>query len=147
MLQSILQDVEFQVAKALTAAGGPDTVESDTVDMVGYDNLAFIFSPTVIATGGIATAKVYASADDSTYVALPTAVKANSGDSAAGKAIIINVVNVPPSYRYFKLYVARTVAAVTLSPIIAMKYNGKSAPAVQGATIDGSVEVACPAIA
>lgn len=145
MLKSFLQESEIVVAKALTAAGTSDTVASDAVPMAGYNSVAFVFSPTVIASGGIVTATVHYSDDGTNFYALSGAVKANSGDSAAGKNIVIEVIEV--NHPYVKLSLARTVANVTLSPVLAFKFQGKNVPAIQGSTLDGSVQVASPAAA
>lgn len=99
---------------------GTSTVESDTVDMLGYDGVVFVTSFGTPAANNIATMEH----GDASPAATATVALKTSGSS--DEEVVLDVQH--PTKRYVRLSVARGTSS-TLESIYAIQYKGRSLPA------------------
>ena len=112
------------------STAGTSTVESDEIDMLGYDGVLFVTSFGTPATNNIATVEHGAV---SGTVAASVALK-TSGSS--DEEVLVDVQH--PIFRYVRLSVARGTSS-TLESIYAIQYKGRSLP--EDNSVTGTIAV------
>jgi len=130
---NLSKDVKITKVKALSASAGT-AINSDSVDMAGFDGVVFI--------GRIATAdadnfaNVAQSADDTTFVDL-AGTKVAPGDDADSFCIDVY----KPTDRYLRCEVDRGGADTIVGDIYAIQYGAHKKPTTHGTTIDAETHI------
>lgn len=145
MIESLVKEVVFDRIKVNQVAGTSDTITSDAVDTAGCEGVCFLVTLGAITSTGTATCKLQQSSDNDAdgYSDIEGSSKANSGDSATTKQIVIEIKN--PQKRYLKLLVTRAVANVVVDSITALKFGNKKLPITDDASVDGTLLLVGPA--
>jgi hypothetical protein len=143
--QQLLPQVKVTPVKNAVAAGTGDTIQSDAVDMAGFEGVMFIVKFGAIVAGAVTTVKAQQSA---------TAALAGTEDDLTGTAISVaddddNQVAIldiyRPGDRYVNCAVVRATQNVTIESIVAVQYGANNVPVTQPSTVSGSETHISPA--
>jgi hypothetical protein len=132
---NLLQNANITTIGALVAAANNTDNNSSRVDMAGYDSCLFLAEVAVSVNTGVATLTIEGGTTDADPGASNALVGATatatdgSGGALNNKLLAINVYQ--PAKRYLQAVRTSTVANITFGPVIAIRYNGKSAPITQ----------------
>lgn len=141
-----LADWKFTLVEAATVAGTDDTIASASLDMSGYDAVAFFTTFGVITVGAVTTFIVQQSSDDAVadaYVALTGATHTVAADDD-GQTFVIEVIR--PLERYVRAAVTRATANAVIGEIYALQYHSSHKPITSTVTDTmTTVSVASPA--
>lgn len=146
MIESLVKEVVFDRIKVNQVADTTDVITSDAVDAAGCEGVCFVVTLGAITATGTATCKLQQSSDDAVsdaYSDIEGSSKANSGDAATTKQIIIEIKN--PQKRYLKLLITRATANVAVDSITALKFGNKVLPITDDASVDGTLLLVAPA--
>ena len=145
MIESLVKEVVFDRIKVYQAAGTADAITSDAVDTSGCEGVCFVVTLGTITATGTATCKLQQSSDNDAdaYSDIAGSSKANSGDAATTKQLVIEIKN--PQKRYLKLVLTRAVANVVVDSITALKFGYKKLPITDDASVDGTLLLIGPA--
>ena len=146
MIKSILKEAAFDRIKVSQAAGTTDVITSDAVDMAGYEGCLFVVTLGTLTSTGTVTCKLQQSSDNAVadgYSDIEGSSKANSGDTATTKQILIEIIN--PQKRYLKLLATRATANCGIDSITAIKFGAKKLPITDDASVDGTLQLVGPA--
>lgn len=103
------------------------------IDMQGFENVAIVFAPGIIAANGVFTSRVKNSDTSATYGAGTIdrigADLANNADTDDKRWVVHDIRR--PKDRYVTAYYQRTVGNVTLDLAFAILYNGAPLPVTQ----------------
>ena len=132
---SLLKDCKISLVKVRQTAATTEIL-SDTVDMQGYDSVAFIAITGDVDNTSVLTLTVKSNATDTTTggttekAGTATTATATSADT---KLIIVDVLR--PSLRYVFASLTRTTANAVVEGMLAIQYNAKSMPVTQGSSV------------
>lgn len=130
---NLLKNAKLTKVEAAASSAGT-ALNSDSVDMQGYDGVMFFGR---IATVNAANfANLAQSEDDSSFADL-LGTKVSPGDD--GDSFCIDLYR--PLERYIRCEIDRGGADTATGDVYALQYHGRKAPATQGATIDAELHV------
>lgn len=133
---SLLNDAKITRVENAASAGTSD-VDTDVLDMAGYDAVAF-----VAALGDVTNTSVLAlsirQSDNSDGSSSSAITGASAGYTAAAsdadnKLLVTEVIR--PSKRYVFARLARGTANAVVDSIVAIQHRAKSLPVTQGSTV------------
>lgn len=126
------------------AVAGTSDLESDAVDMAGYDGVLFIYAVGALTATQV-TKLTAAQCDISggSYAALTGADSGAMADGDGNKLLMLDVYR--PTKQFVKATLDRGTANAVLDAGIAIKYRSSKGPITQGATVAKHVVVASPA--
>lgn len=134
MQPTLLNDVKVTVVKTTQASAGT-AVNSDSVDMTGYDGVVFVGAlATVNAANSINLAQ---SSDDVTFVDLAGTAQVPGTD-----ADLVAIDLFRPTDRYVRAEVDRGGANTVTETMYAIQYKGRKAPVTSIATQETHVSPA-----
>jgi hypothetical protein len=146
-MPNLLDNIEFVEILAPQSVGSSIDANSDIIDMLGFDGVAFVTPITDSVDTGIATLNVQQNTLNSgggmaaLSGAVATATSA-SNDDLNGAMLIVDVYR--PLERYIRANLTSAVAGIAYGNTIAMKYKGKKLPVTQGTTVLASTKVISP---
>lgn len=130
-----VKDVKITKVNNAAAAGTTD-LDSDRVDMTGFDSVCFVWQLGDVTSGSViqATAKSNAadSTTSSTTEATGTQITAGASDYD-NELIIINMHR--PTLRYAYSTLAIDTQNAVVNGCVAYQYNAKDVPVTQGSTV------------
>lgn len=133
MTLNLLKNVKITLVKATQTSAGT-AVNSDSVDMLGFDGVLFVGSITTANAANFAN--VAQSTDDSSFADL-VGTKVVPGDN--GDSFCIDVYR--PLERYVRCEIDRGGANTITGDIYAIQYEARVLPTSQGATIDSELHI------
>lgn len=114
---------------ALTAGTG-DTSTSETIDMLGFNAVSFVYLLGAVTAGGACHVKARgannASLSDISDLAGTNIVIA---DADSNKAIVLDIYE--PNYRYLKAILIRATQNLVVNALLTIRYNAINAPVTQ----------------
>lgn len=135
MHPSLLNDVKITVVEA--AAGAAQTaLDSDILDMSGYEGVVFIAMLGDVTSGSVLT---LAAQQNTANSASGMATLAGSATFTAGatdadsKALVLDVYR--PRERYVRAYLTRTTQDAIVGGVIAIQYGATKKPQTQHASV------------
>ena len=137
LLKSVkITRLTFDGTNYLLAAGTTDALESDALDMSGYDGVLFLALTGDNANTAVLKMEVEGCASSGgsytlydTDAASTFTMDATNGDY---KQLAIDVVD--PVHQFLKVKTTRATANIVLSGLIAIQYNGSKLPITQAVT-------------
>lgn len=121
-------------------AAGTTVVNSASVDMSGFDGVAFVVALGAITATAVTSVKVQQSSDDG--VADAYADLAGTGivvaDTDDDKLFVVDVAH--PTERFLRAVVSRGTANAAVDGILAVQYRPKKTPTTHDAATVGGVE-------
>ena len=130
-----VKDVKITRVSAGATAAFTD-VESDRVDMTGFDSVLFVCALGAVTSGGVvqlvAKSNAADSASNSTTEKSGTSITTSSGDYD-NKLLIVDLHR--PTLRYAYVTVVRDTQNAAINYILAIQYNAKNVPITQGSTV------------
>ena len=139
MIKSLLKACVFDKVLGNTAAGTGDTLNSEIVDLQGYDSVCLVATLGDCAATAVGTLKAYCGdASDVSDGALKTttATFTATASSADNKVVVLDVVN--PGKRYVRADLVRATANIPVESIVAIRYNAKNIPVTQPSDVVAS---------
>lgn len=141
---NLLKNVDLSYSKALVAAANNTDDNSAILDMAGFDGVMFIAPITDSVATGVATLTVEQSLTnaDGGMAAITGAAATKTctvNDDINGTLLIVDVYK--PTKRYVQGVRTSATANIAFGDMIAIRYHGKKAPRVQGATVSASTQV------
>ena len=142
MASNLLKNAEFVRVENAVAAG-TTSVESDGVDINGFESIVFIVALGAITTGAATSVKLQQSTDNSSFADLEgTSITVADDDDNQIALLEIH----RPRERYVRAVVSRATQNAVVDGIFAIKHNGtRYAPITQGATVVAAEVHASPA--
>lgn len=135
---SLVKEAKFtRVSNAVAA--GTSTVNSSSVDMAGYDAVAFVVEFGTITSTAVTSVKIQGSADDSTFVDLAD-TSITVADDDDNQIFVPEVIRV--AYRYIRCAVVRGTANAVIDGITAIQHQNRFPPVTQPATTTVELNVA-----
>lgn len=138
-MQTLLKDAKVTRVKNAAVAGTTD-LDSDRVDMSGFDSVMFIWSLGDVTSGSVLQAIAKSNAADSTSSSTTeksgTSITAGASDYD-NKLLIVDLHRPTLRYAYSTLVIDTQNAVV--DGCIAIQYNSKSMPVTQGSTVGDGV--------
>lgn len=141
---SLLKDCKITRVENAAAAGTTD-LDTDVLDMAGYDGVLFIALLGDATSGSVLELQAFGNTANSTSSPTPVELTADSVTYTAGasdadnKLMIVDVIR--PAYRYvFGRLVIDTQNCV-VDGIVAIQYRSRSVPVTQGSTVLASALV------
>lgn len=123
-------NVKITKVKAATAAGTTD-INSDSVDMQGFDGVLFFTTFGVITASAVTSIQADQSSDDSSFNALlGTKVVVAADDD--NQTFFLDIVR--PGKRYLRLTVDRATQNAVVGEIYAIQYRARSKGITQNVT-------------
>jgi len=101
-------------------AAGTTDVESSSVDMRGYDSVAFIVSMGAITAGAVTSANVEQSSDDSSFAEL-LGTGITIADDDDNQCVFLDVCQ--PRERYVRCVIERATQNAVVDSIVALQCN------------------------
>lgn len=135
---SLVKEAKFTRVSNAVAAGTTD-VEATSVDMAGFDAVAFVVEFGTITSTAVTSVKVQGSADNSTFVDLES-TSITVADDDDNQIFVADVVR--PPYRYLRCVVDRGTANAVIDGITAIQYQARFMPVTQPSTTTGELNVA-----
>lgn len=133
-LQQLGPGVKVTRVKVAVAAGTGDTIQSDAVDMAGFEGVMFVVQFGTITATAVTTVKGQQSATaglaGTEADLLGTAQSV--ADSDDGKATVLDIYR--PGKRYVNCAVVRATANVVIDGILAIQYGAAVTPTTNDAT-------------
>ena len=138
-MKGLLKNVEVQRVSNAVAAG-TTTITSSAVDMSGFGGVTFLVPFGAITANAVTSCKVQQSSDDGGSDAYSD-LEGSSVTVADDQDNLVCVVEVhKPIKRYLKLIVSRATQNAVVDGIIALKYDPRTQPVTQGATVMAASE-------
>lgn len=141
---SLLKDCNIVRVENAAAAAQTD-LDSDVLDMSGYDAVAFIAALGDVTATSALELQVYGNTASSTSSPTPVELTADSvtytaaASDADNKLMVVDVVR--PAYRYVFCRVKRGTANAVVDGVVAVQYHAREVPVTQGSTVLGSALV------
>lgn len=141
---NLLKNIDISYGHALVTNANNTDVNTAILDMAGWDGVMFIQPIYDSANTGVATITVESNTanSDSGMAAITGAVATKTdagGDALNGGCLVVDVYH--PLKRYVQCAITSTVANVAFDACISIRYRGRKAPVVQGATVLASTQV------
>lgn len=130
---NLSKNVKVTMVKAAQASGG-GAINSDSVDMQGFEGVMFFGSIGTVNAGNFANA---AQSEDDTNFDDLEGTKVVPGDD--GDSFLIDVYK--PKERYVRVEIDRSGAATATGDIYAIQYGAHKPPVTHGPTIDAELHV------
>lgn len=136
-MHMLSDEVAFKILRIdgtnYSAAAGTDggVVNSDEVDINGYDGCMFVFNISAVASGGVFTTSVQNSATSTSYGSgTVDQIGSSKTNSAAGAGDNLPHVHdiYKPKRRYLRVRSQRTAGNVTINGLMAILYKGADKP-------------------
>jgi hypothetical protein len=125
-------------------AGSQNTLNTNGVDMSGYEGVMFLAIFGTVTNTGVATVKAQVSDTSASAGFADPASGAISGQAtASGTAVILDVYR--PLHRWVNITIGIATANVAIDAVIAIQYGAKSMPTVQDATTIATTVLAADA--
>lgn len=121
-MQALTQAVKFTLVEAATTAG-TTAIESASVDMNGFDAVAFLLTVGALTANAATSIKLQQSSDDGvadTYSDL-AGTGITIADDDDGQTFYLDLIQ--PSKRYVRLVVSRATANAVVGEIYALQYH------------------------
>ena len=137
-MQNFLHNNVVDVVEA-AASAGQTTLDSDVVDMKGFNSVCFLALLGDVSDGSVLTLTIQHGDEsgggdmESTTIVATFTAGASDADSK-----ILAVEGFNPTKRYARARLARGTANAILGGIIAIRSNAKLMPVTQGATVIAS---------
>lgn len=137
MLSLLKEAVLTRVSDAVAA--GTSDVNCTSVDMSGFDGVAFVVAFGTITATAVTSIKVQGSSDNSNWSDLEsTAITvADDDDNQIFGAEVLR-----PTYRYVRCVIDRGTANAVIDSVVAIQHSPRYAPVTQPATTTVEVNVA-----
>lgn len=145
-IKSLLKDAKITRVENAAAAGTTD-LDSDVLDMSGYDSVCFIALLGDATSGSVLELQVFGNTANSTSSPTPVEITTNDATYTAGASDADNkifVVDVPKwlgTYRYAFARLVIDTQNCAVDGILAIQYNAKELPVTQGSTVLDSAVV------
>lgn len=141
---NLLKNVKVSYSKALVANANNTDDNSAILDMAGYDGVMFICTITDCVAAGVATLTIEgndANADAGMAAITGAVATATSGanDDLNGHVLIVDVYK--PQKRYIQGVRTSATQNIAFGDMVAIQYQGKERPVVQGSTVSASTQV------
>ncbi len=134
-----LIDTHVVTDVALAEAAGIGTYNSGSVNVEGFDGVAFVISFGAIVIGSVITVQLQESSDNATWANVGAAISYTaSAAQAAGKFIIADLLR--PASQYVRAVVTVATANATIQSGTAVQYTGKNNPVSQGNVLASSFQ-------
>ena len=114
-----------------TAAAGTTNINSDSVDVVGFNNICFELVFGAIVSGAVTSAKLQWSDDNTTFTDV-TGGSVTIADTDDNKIVFFEVHK--PKKRYFRVATLRATQNATVDFLDAKVWNATQVPVTQDAT-------------
>lgn len=145
MNPSLLNDVKITVVEA-AAAAAQTALDSDILDMSGYEGVLFIAMLGDVTSGSVLTLVAQQNTANSTSgmatVSGSATFTAGASD-ADSKVLALDVYR--PRERYVRAYLTRTTQDAVVGGVIAIQYGAGKRPTTQHASIIASATAVEPA--
>lgn len=120
-----------------TAAAGVTNINSDSADVVGFNNICFEYLLGSIVSGAVTSAKLQWSDDNTTFTDV-TGGSVTIGDTDDHKIVFFEVHK--PKKRYFRIATLRATQNSTVDALVVQLWNATQVPVVQDATtVEGGI--------
>lgn len=135
---SMLKDCKITRVENAAAAGTTD-LDTDVLDMSGYDGVMFIAVLGDATSGSVLELQAFGNTASSTSSPTPVELTADDVTYTAGasdadnKLMIVDVIR--PAYRYVFARLVIDTQNCAVDGIIAIQYRARSKPVVQGSTV------------
>lgn len=137
MFSLVKEAVLTRVSNAVAA--GTTDVECTSVDMAGFDAVAFFVSLGTLTSTAVTSVKVQGSSDNSTFTDLEsTAITVADDDD--NQIFVAEVVR--PPYRYVRCVIDRGTANAVIDSVVAVQHQARFMPVTQPATTTVELNVA-----
>lgn len=138
MLKNLLKDCKISRVENAAAAAQTE-LQTDVLDMSGFDAVCFIALLGDVTTGSVLT--LTAKQNTANSVSSPTPTDVTDGDAtftagasdADNKLLVVDVIR--PAERYVFASLTRTTANAVVDGIIAIQYRTKDFPVTQPSSI------------
>ena len=135
---SLLKDAKISRVENAAAAGTTD-LDTDVLDMTGYDAVMFVALLGDATSGSVLELQVFGNTANST--SSPTPVELTDGDvtytagasDADNKLMVADVIR--PAYRYVFARLVIDTQNCVVDGIIAIQYRSRDVPVTQGSTV------------
>lgn len=134
---SLLKNAAVDRVSNAVAAGTTD-VNSSSVNMEGYDCVAFAVAFGTITSTAVTSIQIDHSDDDSSFGAVAGS-KVTVADTASNKIALTEVVR--PEKQYVRCTVDRGTANAVIDGIFAIRTRARKAPVTQGSTVVGTTVI------
>lgn len=116
-----------QVVDATAGAAGATDIESDSVDMNGYEGVMFVAVMGAITAGAVTSMEAHQSgddfsADDEALAGTKIAIAADDD----GQVFVLDVLR--PLDRYVKLHIDRATQNAVVQTVLAIQYDPRDKP-------------------
>lgn len=143
----MINELDFEYVEAAVAAAANTDVDSDIVDMAGYDGVIFKTLITDSVDTGVASLIVEGDDANATGGMLPLAgasavITSAANDDLNGKYLVVDVYK--PVFRYMRANVKSGTANIAFGETVAIKYRARKQP-VTHTDVAKSAYVASPA--
>lgn len=112
-------------------AAGTTAITSDSIDIVGYNNVCFELAFGAIVSGAVTSAKLQWSDDNTTFTDV-TGGSVTIADTDDNKIVFFEVHK--PKKRYFRIVTSRATQNATVDFLDAKLWNATQVPVTQDAT-------------
>lgn len=118
-------------------AAGATAITSDSIDVVGFNNICFQLAMGAIVSGAVTSAKLQWSDDNSTFSDV-TGGSVTIADTDDNKIVFFEVHK--PKKRYFRIVTSRATQNATVDYLDAKLWNATQVPVTQDATtVEGGI--------
>lgn len=142
-MSALIDEIKITPIEDAVAAGTGDTIDSDIVDMQGWDGCLFIAKLGAVTGAGTAVMNLQqgsaANLSDAADLAGSAAAIVAGEDQ---KVLAIDIQE--PDERYLRSQIDRAVANVVIDSVIAIQYRGRSLPPTQDADVASVVRLVRP---
>ncbi len=117
-------------------AAGTTALNSDGVDMQGFDGVIFVAAVGALTATQTTSLKLQSSSDDAVgdaYADISGAATSDFGDDDDNGLAFVDLIN--PPERYVRAVLVRGTANAVLDSIIAIQYHAHNKPTTQDATV------------
>jgi hypothetical protein len=140
----LIEGVKITRVMNAVTAGTSDDQYGSILDMAGWDGVVFVASLGTVTSTGVATLKVQQNTANSAsgMATLASAAQATITDGS-NKLLVVDVHR--PREQYVRAQLTRATANVVIDGIVAIQYNGRTAPVTQGSTVADTAQANRPA--
>jgi len=118
-------------------AAGTTNITSDSIDVVGFNNVCFQLAVGAIVSGAVTSAKLQWSDDNTTFTDV-TGGSVTIADTDDNKIVFFEVHK--PKKRYFRIATLRATQNATVDYLDAKLWNATQVPVTQDATtVEGGI--------
>lgn len=124
-------------------AAGMTAINSDIIDMAGFENVRFTIAMGTIAAGAVTSVKIQQNdANSGTGMEDLTGSSVTVADDKDNQLIVIDVLK--PKKRYLRVVTSRATANATVDAMIADLYDARVQPVTKDATVLSQTVLASP---